>query len=114
MPTLGDAPVRPCDNVMDGSRKTGAEMIRVLLVEDHADFRRAFGRLLDRQPDFEMDTAGSLTEARQKLRGVDVVLVDRGLPDGDGLELIDALHAVTPSAKVLVLSATVEATHPQQ
>jgi two-component system response regulator DevR len=88
-------------------------MIRVLLVDDHADFRQAFTGLLEGQPDIEVvGTAGSLAEARRKLSGVDVALLDRGLPDGDGLELLGALRALNPGARVLVISSTVEMRHP--
>jgi DNA-binding NarL/FixJ family response regulator len=88
-------------------------MIRVLLVDDRADFRRTFARLLERQPDLEVvAAAGSLAEGRTMLEGVDVALIDRGLPDGDGLELIGELRAVNPDARVLVISSTVEMRHP--
>lgn len=88
-------------------------MIRVLLVDDRADFRRAFAALLEGQPDLEVvGTAGSLAEARRKVRGVDVALLDRGLPDGDGLELIGELRAANPDARVFVISSTVEEIHP--
>jgi DNA-binding NarL/FixJ family response regulator len=88
-------------------------MIRVLLVDDRADFRRTFARLLERQPDLEVvAAAGSLAEGRTMLEGVDVAIIDRGLPDGDGLELIGELRAVNPGARVLVISSTVEMRHP--
>jgi DNA-binding response OmpR family regulator len=57
-------------------------------------------------------TASSLAEARRKLSGVDVALLDRGLPDGDGLELIGELRALNPGARVLVISSTDEVIHP--
>jgi two-component system response regulator DesR len=88
-------------------------MIRVLLVDDRADFRRAFARLLERQPDLEVvAAAGSLAEGRTMLSGVDVALIDRGLPDGDGLELIVELLEASPDAAVLVMSLTLEEKHP--
>jgi DNA-binding NarL/FixJ family response regulator len=88
-------------------------MIRVLVVDDHADFRQAFSRLLGAQPDLEVvGTAGSLAEARTILSGVDVALLDRGLPDGDGLELIGELRAMNPGARVYVISSTDEVIHP--
>jgi DNA-binding NarL/FixJ family response regulator len=88
-------------------------MIRVLLVDDHANFKRAFAHLLEGQPDFEVvGTAGSLAEARRKLRGVDVALLDRGLPDGDGLELLGELRQVNPDARIFVISSTAEVIHP--
>ena len=88
-------------------------MIRVLLVDDRADFRQTFARLLERQPDIEVvAAAGSLAEGRTMLEGVDVALLDRGLPDGDGLELIGELRAMNPGARVFVISSTDEVIHP--
>jgi DNA-binding NarL/FixJ family response regulator len=46
------------------------------------------------------------------LEGVDVALVDRGLPDGDGLGLMGDLRAVNPGARFFVISSTVEMRHP--
>ena len=64
-------------------------MLRVLVVDDRVDFRQAFCALLDGQPDLEVvGQVGSLAEARTMVEGVDVALLDRGLPDGDGLKLM--------------------------
>jgi DNA-binding NarL/FixJ family response regulator len=88
-------------------------MIRVLLVDDRSDFRQTFARLLERQPDLEVvAAAGSLAEGRTMLSEVDVALIDRGLPDGDGLELIGELRAMNPGARVYVISSTDEVIHP--
>jgi DNA-binding NarL/FixJ family response regulator len=88
-------------------------MLRVLLVDDNTEFRQAMVRLLDYQPDMQIvGLAGSLAEARQNLRGVDVALIDRGLPDGDGLELIGELREANPGARVLAASLTMEERHP--
>jgi DNA-binding NarL/FixJ family response regulator len=90
-------------------------MVRVLVVDNNAEFLEVLVRLLDRQPDIEVVAqAASLAEARGKLSGVDVAILDRGLPDGDGLELISELREASPNAKVLVMSATVEEAHPEQ
>ncbi len=88
-------------------------MIRVLLVEDHAAFRGALAFLLGREPDLEVVAqAGSLAEAREALDGhFDVAVVDLGLPDGDGRELIGELRTASPGTLVLVLSATIEPEH---
>jgi DNA-binding NarL/FixJ family response regulator len=40
------------------------------------------------------------------LQGVDVAVIDLGLPDGFGADLIEALHEANPRAQALVLSAT--------
>jgi DNA-binding NarL/FixJ family response regulator len=88
-------------------------MIRILMVDDYVDFRVAFVAMLEGQPDLKVvSQAGSLAEARTMLEGVDVALLDRGLPDGDGLELIGPLREVNPHARVLVMSSTVEMIHP--
>jgi DNA-binding NarL/FixJ family response regulator len=90
-------------------------MIRLLLVDNNAQFLEVFARLLERSPDMEVVAqAGSLAEARTKLSGVDVAIIDRGLPDGDGIELISEVREVSPGVVVLVMSATVERAHPQE
>ena len=61
----------------------------------------------------DVGQAGSLAEARIMLEGVDVALLDRGLPDGDGLKLMWALREANPDVKVFVMSATVEMRHPE-
>jgi DNA-binding NarL/FixJ family response regulator len=93
-------------------------MIRVLVVEDNVSFRDALVRVLEEQPDIDVvGTAGSLAEAHTMLEamldGIDVVLLDRGLPDGDGLELVGELREMNPEARVYVISSTAEVIHPR-
>jgi DNA-binding NarL/FixJ family response regulator len=89
-------------------------MIRILMVDDRIDFRRAFAGLLEGHQDLKVvSQAGSLAEARTMLEGVDVALLDRGLPDGDGLELMGALREVNPGVRVFVISSTAEMLHPE-
>ena len=89
-------------------------MIRVLVVDDRIDFRLAFVSLLEAEADLKVvSQAGSLAEARTMLEGVDVALIDRGLPDGDGLDLMGDLRAVNPGARVFVISSTAEMIHPK-
>jgi DNA-binding NarL/FixJ family response regulator len=88
-------------------------MIRILMVDDRVDFRLAFVGLVEVQPDLKVvSQAGSLAEARTMLEGIDVALIDRGLPDGDGLGLMGDLRAVNPGARVFVISSTAEMIHP--
>jgi DNA-binding NarL/FixJ family response regulator len=91
----------------------GATPIRVMLVEDQADFRRLMEALLSRQPDLEVVAqAGSLAEARG-LAGMvsfDVAVLDLGLPDGNGADMISELRWGNPGVGVLVLSASLDAT----
>jgi DNA-binding NarL/FixJ family response regulator len=80
------------------------ETTRVLLVEEHALFRQALSLLLYRHPDMEVRQAGTLAEARLLLGGVDVVALDKYLPDGAGTELIVDVRSKNPGASVLVLN----------
>jgi DNA-binding NarL/FixJ family response regulator len=85
--------------------------VRVMLVEDHVAFREALALLLTNQSDLEVVAqAGSLAEAREALDGrldgrLDVAVVDLGLPDGDGSELIGELRQTNSGISVVVLSA---------
>ena len=89
-------------------------MVRVLVVDDNVGFRDALVGLLEQQPDLRVvGTAGSLSEAHTTLKGVDVALLDRGLPDGDGLELVGELRAMNPGATVFVISSPAEVIHPR-
>ena len=90
-------------------------MLRVLVVDDRVNFRQAFAALLDGQPDMEVVAqAGSVAEAHHMLKGVDVAILDRSLPDGDGLKLMRPLRDANPHARVFVMSATVEMRHPEE
>jgi DNA-binding NarL/FixJ family response regulator len=81
----------------------------VLLVEDDLLVRRRLEALL-LQLGFQADAlvlAGSLAEARACLveQPVALALVDLGLPDGSGIDLISELHAADPGLAILVISA---------
>jgi DNA-binding NarL/FixJ family response regulator len=86
-------------------------VLRLLLVEDHAAFRGALAKMLNRQPDLEVAAhCGSLAECRGLggFADIDVALLDLRLPDGDGAELIGELRQANPHVKVLVLTASLE------
>jgi DNA-binding NarL/FixJ family response regulator len=84
---------------------------RVMIVEDHADFRDLMEVLLDRQPDIELlAQAGSLVEARAQAARfeLDVAVLDLGLPDGNGADLIADLRRASNEVRVLILSASLD------
>ena len=95
----------------DGQEKPEEE-VRILLVEDHASFREAATSVFEREPGFEIvGQAGSLAEAREMLAdgpAADVAILDLGLPDGYGGDLIKDLRTRNPKAQALVLSASLE------
>lgn len=91
-----------------------ATRTRVMLVDDHADFRALMTALLRREPDLEVVAqAGSLAEARSRAAAVrcDVVVLDLGLPDGNGADLIGDLREFNAGAAVLILSASLHPTN---
>jgi DNA-binding NarL/FixJ family response regulator len=93
------------------SREPETRRTRVMIVEDHADFRDLMKVLLDTQPDIELlAQAGSLAEARAQAArfDFDVAILDLGLPDGSGADLIDDLRRAGNHVRVLVLSASLD------
>jgi DNA-binding NarL/FixJ family response regulator len=83
----------------------GERVTRLLIVDDHAAFRQPLALLMNREPGFVVVAqAGTLGEARQKLDGVDIALIDRDLPDGDGASLAETLRARNPGTRVLLLT----------
>ena len=63
--------------------------LRALIIEDDPDFRASLAALVSREG-YETSQAASLEEARAALAAhpPDLALVDLGLPDGSGLELL--------------------------
>ena len=93
------------------SGDAGTKQIRVMIVEDHPDFRDLMEILLARQSDIKLVAqAGSLAEARNHAVRLefDVAVLDLGLPDGDGVDLIADLRRANPEVGVLVLSASLD------
>ncbi len=80
-----------------------------MLVEDHISFRQALAFMFEREPEFTVvGQVGTVAEARRSLGGVDVAVVDLGLPDGDGTALIEELSGAEPRITTLVLSASLD------
>lgn len=80
--------------------------MKILLVEDDPELSLVTQRLL-RRHNYIVDSADNLAIARSALLGseYEVVLLDRRLPDGDGIELIRFAQKHGYSCKFLVLSA---------
>ena len=85
--------------------------VRIMLFEDHPDFRFLMAALLDQEADLEVVAqAGSLAEARSQAAAVghDVAVLDLALPDGNGAELLGELRDANDGVGVLVLSASLD------
>jgi DNA-binding NarL/FixJ family response regulator len=93
------------------TEKAVTKQIRVMLVEDHSDFRALMEVLLNGQSDIQLlAQAGSLAEARAQAATLefDVVVLDLGLPDGHGEDLIADFRRSSPDVGVLILSASLD------
>jgi DNA-binding NarL/FixJ family response regulator len=64
--------------------------------------------MFDREPGFTVCQAGSLAEALGMLEGVDVSILDLGLPDGNGADLIQPLLALNPKAKAVIFTSSID------
>jgi two-component system OmpR family response regulator len=80
--------------------------MRLLLVEDEPEMAEALRAAL-RRHNINVDTADTLELAREALaHGVhDVVLIDRQMPDGDGLSLVPLLRASNRPIPSIIISA---------
>jgi FixJ family two-component response regulator len=81
------------------------ERLRVLLVEDDEGDAFLVGELLaETQAAIDLQVASSLNQARQRIAGVDCVLLDLGLPDAEGLDGLREVLAMASGAAVCVLT----------
>jgi DNA-binding NarL/FixJ family response regulator len=80
----------------------------VLVVDDHAVVRVGVRTLVNAEPD--MEVVGEAADAPTTLAAYrthrpDVVLLDLRLPDTTGAALIEALRALDPAARIIVLTS---------
>src|SRR5215471_286372 len=85
--------------------------IRVLIVDDHALFRRGLEMVLAEEPDIELvgeasDGSEAVEKAGESLP--DVVLMDIRMPRSSGIEACRAMKEVAPSAKIVMLTISDE------
>jgi len=80
--------------------------MRILLVEDNLRLSTYVRRGLEKE-DFTVDGVGSIADAEAALDTApyDLMVLDLGLPDGDGLDLLKQLRAADRHLPVLVLTA---------
>ncbi len=82
--------------------------IKIFLLDDHEMVRRGLRDILTTEDDLEVvGEAGTVTEG---VKGIvelkpDVALVDVVLPDGNGVEVCEALARHAPDVRILVLTS---------
>jgi two-component system NarL family response regulator len=87
------------------------EPIRVLVVDDHALFRRGLQMVLEQEPDIEVvGEASDGTEAVETAAETlpDIVLMDVRMPRRGGIDACTAIHDVAPSTKIIMLTISDE------
>ncbi len=81
------------------------ESARILHVEDDEDIAVVLGAMLEAYA--EVDVAFDLATARRKLaqHNYDLIILDIGLPDGSGLDLLPELSGAQTNTPVVIFSA---------
>ena len=84
-----------------------SKVIKVLVVDDHALFREGLVSVFNKQPDFTVVGEASTVEealsvARLKLP--DLILMDVGLPDGNGVEAMERIAEIRDDTKIVFLT----------
>lgn len=81
-------------------------MSKVLVVDDEEAIRRLLRAVLQRDGHVAIEAGDARTAlAEQAHGGIDAAIVDLGLPDRDGLELVAAFRERAPTLRIIVLSA---------
>lgn len=89
-----------------------SEILRLLLIDDHALFRSGVKLLLSRQDDFEV--VGEASDGVEGLKRIhqlkpDVVLLDLHMPGMSGLEALQLILQDAPQTVVLMLTVSEDA-----
>jgi two-component system, NarL family, invasion response regulator UvrY len=83
-------------------------MIRVLIIDDHAAMRASLRELLSETPDLavtgEAATGQAALQAASE-QAYDIALLDLGLPDMSGLEVLPHLCQLQPALRIVVVSS---------
>jgi NarL family two-component system response regulator LiaR len=85
-----------------------AEIIRVLIADDHPVVREGLRGLIEIQPNLELvGEAVDGAEAVEKARSLqpDVILLDMVMPRKDGVQAIGEIKQENPQARILVLTS---------
>ena len=94
-----------------GPGALAVDPIRVLVVDDHALFRRGLQMVLEQEPDIEVvgeasDGSEAVEQAADTLP--DIVLMDVRMPKRGGIDACTAIHEIVPSAKIIMLTISDE------
>jgi DNA-binding NarL/FixJ family response regulator len=85
----------------------GVEAIRILIVDDHPIMRVGIAAIINAQPRMQVvGQAGTAADAVRmfELLQPDLTLMDLRLPDRSGVDAIRTICAISPKAKIIVLT----------
>jgi DNA-binding NarL/FixJ family response regulator len=89
----------------------GVEPIRVLVVDDHALFRRGLEMVLAHEPDIDVvgeAADGAAAVEKAVLTTPDIVLMDVRMPRRGGIDACTAIKEAVPSSKIIMLTISDE------
>jgi DNA-binding NarL/FixJ family response regulator len=98
-------------DVTDKDKPGSPERLRVMVVDDHALFRRGLEMVLQQEGDIELvGEASDGNEAVQRATELmpDVVLMDVRMPRSSGIEAAGQIKVALPHAKILMLTISDE------
>ena len=96
---------------MSNEVSEGSEKLRVMVVDDHALFRRGLEMVLQQEADIELvgeasDGAEAVERAQETMP--DVVLMDVRMPKRSGIEAAGQIKELLPHCKILMLTISDE------
>ena len=95
----------------DAAPAASGDPIRVLVVDDHALFRRGLEMVLEQEPDIEVvGEASDGSEAVEKAveTAPDIVLMDVRMPKRGGIDACTSIKDAVPSTKIIMLTISDE------
>ncbi|MBN8813426.1 MULTISPECIES: response regulator transcription factor [Sphingomonas] len=93
---------------------SASPLLKVALVEDDIAFQNSFAAAVRNSTDMQLiGMAHNVAQARRMLAGdpLDVLVVDLGLPDGSGIDVIRAAHASWPDCGIMVSTTFADEKH---
>jgi len=93
------------------AEKAGRDALKILIVDDHALFRRGIQMVLEQEEGIEV--VGEATDGQEAVEKAeelmpDVVLMDVRMPKRSGIEATSAIKEAIPHAKILMLTVSDE------